>query len=272
MPFPELARKPGRKPVFIQHLSWNGSVGMRLDESVGTGGIADELQNPVLENYVLRYLDWPVSEVDLRGKDHLFLPSSIQRPETRLLPGVENVSGYDCRVVEVPGVDRLWIETFPKGYALIKRELRFGAEGPLRQLTTANGWVEATKGVWLPRRIVREFDCGVDHPREEWNSVATSVTLDADYESKPLGDDAFSITFPAGTYIADGIHGNMYRKPGASFDPFDDAVQTALRMHQNPLPASRGPIIVRFGVIVVLLVLFSLGVHRLATPGLRHGE
>jgi len=263
LPMQELARKPGRKPIDIRHLSWNGTVGMHFEESFGTGGIADQLENPVLGNKVLSYLDWAVSEVDLRGKDHAFLPSSIKRPETRLVPGIETVNGYECHVVEVPGIDRLWIDV-SKGYALVKRELRFAAGGPLRRATVANGWVEATKGVWLPKRIVREFYCGLDHPRGHWNTVATRVTLDAEYESKPLADDAFTITFPPGTYVGDGIHGNIYRQPGASGDPFDDAVQTALRMHQNPLPAPRGALVVRFTIVTVLFVLLVFGLRRLS--------
>lgn len=134
--------------VQVQRLSWDGKAMMRLEPNP-TGFLSGVKENHVIENMLFRQLDWPTSQFDLNEKDHTFLPQSLVAPDTRVLSETERVADCDCVVVEQPGIDRLWIDV-SKGFALVKRETRFGTDQPLKQVTTNDHWVEVNKGVWLP--------------------------------------------------------------------------------------------------------------------------
>lgn len=237
----------GRRKV--QELSWNGKVGMRYEVSSATGAIVSNIENPVLENLVLRYLDWPVSEVPLSEQDHTYLPASLATKAPALAPAVQQRSGRACHVVEVPGLDKLWIDT-ERGFALVRREIHYSTGGPLRQVTDASDWQQVGTGTWFPKRIVREYYCPPDRPADKVNTVATRVTLSVSYTTNEIDDDAFTLKFKPGTMVADAVNNAIVRTPKSGLNPLDESVETAIRLEpQDESPSKATLVLVLFGLL-----------------------
>lgn len=198
--------------------SWNESVAMSL--TARSGAVMAQQQLHVLGNPLFKFLDIPVSTVDLRDDRHTFLPDSVDWHSAKLLAD-ESVSGLRCNVIEVLGRDRLWVAR-DCGYALVKRELRDN-EGLLRSVLTTDGWNEVSTGEWLPQRIQREF---FKKSSNGTAVVATRVVIESQFHRKEFAPSDFEIDFPVGTNIDNEIEGGTHVIGGNPFVQSADSIHS----------------------------------------------
>jgi len=176
--------------------AWDGNVQTQLSPG-GVATISEDISPLVLDNLVFDYLDYPVIEEQVLPADNLFLPKSIDAPQVRLLPQLDEISGHVCHVIELPDRDRLWVDVV-RGYAIIKRETRFSDAGPLRRILTTQDWQDVGSGVWLPQRITTDFYCSpLRHPDRK-GQVSSRVEINASYTVEPLDQEKFRLSFPRG--------------------------------------------------------------------------
>lgn len=85
------------------------------------------------------------------------LPNAIEQHEYAFL-GIETLDGVECGHLAREGFDELWIAQ-SRGFAVVKRELRFGPGKPIQETLAASDFREHPQGIWWPMRQVRErFD------------------------------------------------------------------------------------------------------------------
>ena len=223
--------------IQTQRMTWDGSVQMRLSSNsdLVDGFIDPASSNHVFQNYVFRHLDYPVSKFSYRERGHFYLPDSYDVEKAVVLKDTVEIDGRPCRVVSIKGRDKMWVDV-GRGFALVKREIRDENENVLLQRTFNSDWVKVGPGMWLPQTSVREYYCGLDRPKDLWNTVSTRVTLHSKFSNEKIPAEAFTIEFPPGTYVTDVARGDTYRIPQAGVNPLDSAVAQALA--QNELPSS----------------------------------
>jgi hypothetical protein len=68
----------------------------------------------------------------------------------------EVVNGTPCLVVELPGMDKLWLDA-GRGFALVQREWNWGVGMPVMMRFNNSSFQQVVPGLWLPKVTVREL-------------------------------------------------------------------------------------------------------------------
>jgi hypothetical protein len=129
-----------------------------------------------------------------------FLQSLLKLPTCRVRPAQERIDGRWCHVVDVPGLDTLWID-FDEGL-LIRHDCYVGDPPRLRARYRLEEFREVAPGVKLPFKIVNEFE------------PDTSEFKILRYRVNDLTDDMFRFTPGPGTLIVDRDSDSATQVPG----------------------------------------------------------
>lgn len=240
---------------------WNGTRGMRFEHIPRTGVIVGRKTNGVRRNLLLEHLYWPCVEADLNEEGHLYLPSTIDTAGVRVRKHCEIVLGSQCHVVEIPGLDELWIDT-ERGYAVVMRRRRFDRNGPLKAAAVHRDWQEVSPGVWLPKSSTIHYFCGPKRPVELHNTVSTSVTIKSTFEQKPLSVADFTLDFPANALVHDTTR-NKFIRVGSTLEKnieSDEFEDVTISSANTPLTAKPWAFrIIMINVIVLLAAALAWG-------------
>ena len=182
--------------------AWNGKHGTRLENIDRTALIVGYKTCGVQRNPLLEHVYWPGAKIDLKDQDNLYLPESIHDSQTQVRQFCETVSGVCCHVIEVPGLDEIWIDV-DRNFAVVMRRRRFRSDGPMRVVASNRDWQEVCPAVWLPRSSKTDYYCGPDRPPTMQNTVSTSVSIESEFSSTPLTTEDFTISFPENTLVYD---------------------------------------------------------------------
>ncbi|MHC4400798.1 MAG: LolA-like protein [Planctomycetota bacterium] len=162
---------------------------------------------------------------NLETTEH-WLPYALRRSGWRLLPNQEQVDGASCHVLQLHGTERghqrLWIDT-NAGFAVRKREFYADQDGKrLKDRWSASKLVQVAKGVWLPKRVLREsFD--PDSPEKP-----------ANYKEEITVEEIAVSNVPDVLFDADALDAlpRPLKVPDSLDTPVDDAT-AELQKHRN---------------------------------------
>lgn len=197
--------------------------------------------------------DW----TDLSDEAELWLPAALSRFEFQHA-GEEQIDGIACVVLQRPGRDRLWISP-THSYLVIKREVTFGPDGPLRERTVSSDLRRIAGDLWWPFRQMQDVYFGPD-AGEHAGALRRHVELEV-LEFKPGGvrDADLEVNIPNGAKVDDQILNAMYV---GGDDPQADAVDEGLKHAREVLPAGAGGrnvgliIWINVALLLAVVVLF----------------
>jgi len=132
-----------------------------------------------------------------------FLKAVLVDPKCRVRPQMERLDGRWCHVVEIPGLDVLWIDV--DRAALLKRErFRAGDRSKPVGLYRLMDYRETILGVWLPYSIHRQVAAS---PEEGVYQVDKYVV-------NAVPDSLFALGPPPGTLVVDRDTDESHQVPG----------------------------------------------------------
>ena len=134
---------------------------------------------------------------------HFFLKDLLTHEPCRVRPFQEVVDGRRCHVVEVPGLDTLWIDG--EAGTLIRRERLAGSPPRPHVTCELQQYKEVAPGVLLPFRILRTLH--FEGSRKALHEVLR-------YEVNTVRDDQFTFTPGPGTLVGDRDTDTSYQVPG----------------------------------------------------------
>ncbi len=138
-------------------------------------------------------------------KRGLFLKEVLADTECRVRPYQECIDGRSCHVVEIPGIDVVWIDA-ERG-ALLKRERFSGGDRPeLIARYYLGSYRDVRGGIWLPYTIHRVLEA---------TSLDTLYEVQK-YEVNSVPDELFSFTPVPGTLIVDRDTDTFRQVPGGT--------------------------------------------------------
>jgi hypothetical protein len=127
----------------------------------------------------------------------------LKQQECRLAPSLESIDGIACHVVEVPGMEKLWIDA-SRG-VLVRRECYTGGPEATPQATyQLSAFREVEPHVWLPFRMQRKLFA---------DQLETDIRV-VRYEVNRVRDTQFSYTPGPGTLVVDRDTDEWYQVPG----------------------------------------------------------
>jgi hypothetical protein len=184
---------------------------------------------------------WPPdddSKIPDQGRT-FFLHTALAQKGYGVLPRQELVDGVWCHVVELPGVDKLWLDP-ARGFALLRRE-RFTGTPPVPTFRyELSDYREVAPAVWLPYKLRRVIfaahKSGETSPRIQMD--ATGTVVDAEVNQVP--EDFFQFTPPPGTLVQDRDTRQMTQIPGglAILDAITDKALARLTLAASHRPGA----------------------------------
>lgn len=196
---------------------------------------------------------WPPgdSEPPLRREGRPeYVAEIFADPETRLLAEEDVVDGHPCRIVELPGAVRLWID--PQ-LGVIRRREQLGLKGGRASVLAVYELSDfrQREGIWLPHRIIRRFSGGGPTTRHEIDR----------YEVNGQVGDVFRFDPPPGSIVYDRDTDTYSQVPGG----LDGLDLVARRVIERSDTAGRGrPGLASSGVGVALGALLGLAAQVVA--------
>lgn len=113
------------------------------------------------------------------------------------IQGTVDVDGVACVQASTP-VDQMFFDP-ARGYALIRRDLKRSAGGPVRLRYSCKDFKLVKPGLWLARTIIAEAFNG-ERLESRWRLEVVELELG------DVPDSLFAITIPPGTPISDARH------------------------------------------------------------------
>ena len=134
----------------------------------------------------------------------LVLPRCLQvnKGEYIVRKDLEEIDGGQCHVLERKGKDIIWIDA-KRGFN-VRRRTGIQPSGNILFEFKATGWVEKSKGIWLPRRqlsVAFNFDADPKEDRGKVRFVMTNTLLEARFNDLP--DSFFEVPLPKGITFQD---------------------------------------------------------------------
>jgi len=220
---------------------------------------------------VLECLGWWPEEDDRPPAPDAKAPPAFLRfvfaiPDYVLRQQPEAVEGHLCHVVEMPGLDRIWLD--PQiGYAIRKREAWHPVSKALLRRQTSSEFREypvsgpaGEQAVWFPARIRLDAAGKADAPSEE---TGLDIVIE-DLKINRVDDGVFKFVPPPGTLIADRDTGKLRQVPGG-LDLLDHSAVIAQQMMELSRTQSRqGPRGIppeAYGLLAVSVALIALNVR-----------
>jgi hypothetical protein len=147
----------------------------------------------------------PISEEAFNDPElSLVLPRclKVNKGEYIVRKNVEEIDGYQCRVLERSGKDIIWIDA-KRGFNVCRRTILQPSGNVLAEFK-ATGWTEKAKGIWLPKRqlsIAFNFDADPKEYRGKVRFVMTNTLLETRFNDLP--DSFFEVPLPKGVTFED---------------------------------------------------------------------
>jgi hypothetical protein len=248
----------GKQQGVVEHWSvWNGQVCVARTE-VFVSIVAKKKSSDVENNSFFDMLFYPHQDEDLAGlnKTDYWLPNALvnHAAEYRVRAGEENVENVPCLVVERPGVDTLWLDK-ARPALIVRREVTWGKDKPLKERTTNRKFQEMEPGLWLPLEQEQQVFCALELGKETWNQVDyTKRNRIAKLDVNKVDDSIFHLVIPPGCAISDKVSGKRYITTNPEEDPWERAFERAQAMH------TFAPRFLRTSVLLNLVVLGLLAV------------
>lgn len=147
---------------------------------------------------------WPMSTrpAPRLGLKEPFVLREVARCElySVVRPALEEVDGRWCHVLELPGLDRLWLDA-DRGCALLRRETHSRRGGPLVTRYELTGHRVAAPGVWLPARIRNtQFDHEARTEAARRRNVIDAVIEVTESRANDVPDEQFVFRPPPGAF------------------------------------------------------------------------
>jgi hypothetical protein len=174
-------------------------------------------------------------------------------PETRLLADEDVVDGHPCRIVELPGAVRLWIDP---GLGVIRRREQLGSSQEGRATVLAVYELSdfrQREGIWLPHRIIRRFSGG---------GPTTHHEIDR-YEVNGQVGDVFRFDPPPGSIVYDRDTDTYSQVPGG-LDGLDLVARRVIEQSSADGQRREGSGLASGASCVALGVLLGLAVQVVA--------
>jgi hypothetical protein len=179
------------------------------------------------------------------------------------IDGDEVVDGLHCVILTRPGIDRLWLARH-RGWAIVRREWRWSASGPLKRRMVNRDFREISPGAWIPFAALMEI---YGHPSTRPGQRVGSLKANVVHAEADVPDDWFEPHFPKGALIEDTATGGRYPF-GMELQELDKAVVRASSYGPmfRPIPWWRRPIWWGLAGALALLV-FAAGRHWMGRRG-----
>jgi hypothetical protein len=225
----------GKKQGVVEHWSvWNGQVCVARTE-VFVSIVSKKKSSDVENNSFFDLLFYPHEADDLGSlnKTDYWLPSALVNysSEYRVRPQEEVVEDIPCLVIERPGVDTLWLDK-ARPTLIVRREVTWGKEKPLRERTTNRKFQEMEPGLWLPLEQEQQVFCALELGKETWNQVDyTKRNVISKLEVNKVDDSIFHLMIPPGCAISDKVTGKRYITTNPEEDPWERAFERAQSNH-----------------------------------------
>lgn len=146
--------------------------------------------------------DDPSTPPRLEGRS-FFLKDLLVEPKCQVRPQQEVIQGHLCHVIEVPGLDRLWID--PQLGVVVRRE-RLTGDPPAAFVTYEfQDFKEVAAGLWLPFGATRILH--TDGSRKTVHRVLSC-------EINDVADSTFSLTLQPETLVCDRDTDGSYQVAG----------------------------------------------------------
>jgi hypothetical protein len=213
---------------------------------------------------------WPPDDdtKPFTGQPPFFLHEVLAQKDARVRPYQEQADGAWCHVVEVPGVDELWLDP-AVGFALRRRNWSGGEPGALFARYELSDYREAAPKVWMPWKIHR-----IVYDTRSPASGRRPVLVDAlatvlSVKVNDVPAEVFQFTPPPGTLVQDRDTGKMTQVPGGlSF--LDEVIEYTRRIHalrptaQTATPlSSESQSLHGYCLVGAILVLTALDLYLL---------
>jgi|GEM_PF-176861 len=145
--------------------------------------------------------------------DHPYVPSylSEHRRNYAVLPQTESVDGHSCLVLEMQGMDKIWID--PEcGYSIRRRVYHFAKDKPRQYEIWNKDIEELSPGLWLPRTQIVDVYANIKGEDEGiWDKVVCRQYYEViDMSVGDVPDDLFDLEIRDGLMIADQLRGIEY--------------------------------------------------------------
>jgi hypothetical protein len=201
---------------------------------------------PLRGDYFIECLGWWPAEDTTRPPQvggPFYLHKALDEPGYVVLPFQEERGGALCHVVELPGVDRLWID--PQTGFSLRGRLRFSGQPPvLVARYELSDFRQVGPGIWIPWRLRRTtYDSlvrqGEQGPRLNRDVVAAVERV----QINDVPEELFRFTPPPGALVQDRDAHKTWQIPGGlSF--LEDVTAVARRRldvyQAHDLDTSRG--------------------------------
>jgi hypothetical protein len=123
---------------------------------------------------------WPLTEYKIASNPQFGCPSllsdALQLDSYHPVPGLEQIEGENCVVVELEGLDRIWFAR-DKGLCVIKRELFDAQSHSLRMRILTSATVQIAPGLWFPQQLRIQFFNAESSPSSEGMFRESTIKL-----------------------------------------------------------------------------------------------
>ena len=205
---------------------------------------------------------------------NIYVPTALKMANIyQVLPTLEEVDNVPCHVVS-SGWDTLWID-HQHGFSL-RRQVVFrktGLKDPgcLNYVRICKDFVEADKGIWLPKLCYRlDYTTQLEPEHLRGKLTAVNKVTVSDLRVNNVPDSLFEVKFPPGTEVQNLVLNKSYYVPHGE-GMLDKAIaQGSLIINGKVSPLSpyvsqedkRFPVLWFINCIILLIILCAVFIIR----------
>lgn len=210
---------------------------------------------------------WPPDDPTPRppGWPALFLHDVLAQKQCIVRPRQEQVDGVWCHVIEVPGLDTLWIDP-SVGFGIRRRLWAGGNSGMLYTRYELSDFREMKPDIWIPWRLRRiVYDTAVRKPGTTPTIIVEGRATVVRAVVNEVPEDLFQFKPPPGTLVQNRDSGQFEQIPGGlAF--LDTVIKTVLQVHPSftlgrgdGAGALAGYVVIALTLVLAMLDLWLLG-------------
>lgn len=248
---------PASEAAFYDVASWNVYYPSIRRYEVSRRFTGEDFTLKIRGAAIFECLSWWPPDDDsapplFRDRPH-FLKDVLAEPSCRLRPTQERLGDRPCHVIEVPGLDTLWVDA-ERG-VLLRRDHFVGEPATLQARYLYGDHRPVADGISLPHTIHREYF--IDPMVTDFEIVR--------YEANSVPDETFRFTPGPGTMVVDRDTDQWYQVPGG-FEYFESLVQQ-IHADRPGRPRSAAAVDAGMAGLGMLLGLGAYGAGRTRRAG-----